>query len=627
MKMINLWELTTISNIEFTNDINKLLELIKKGEASFLKIIDSYDASRPANSIFESVFAKKGVGINYVSDEHPILISNNDLLSHVISPKFYKEHEKEIKEAYCYYYEHIDKDYISVPPYAFSSELIDVIVKKKIQLVDFRDIDLPEEDIKKLRDNLISANVLKDGTATEISNNKIISHYTLEDLEEKNKLLISMENLLNLNLNNVTYFKDIKKDNIKIEILVKDTIDDEELYYKLIKDFITCLDKTGKHFTIDIYVQNRSLFQKVFNGDRFNNIDLYINNDVYKYQYEEYLEEEKKLDELIEPIKNSNLSPLEKFIAIYNVVKNFKPYKESPDQLEESRYLRYILNNEYMVCVGYAKLLKILCEKVGIKVINLSMEVDISYDEDKSMTTIPVEYGGHARCMVSIDDDKYGVHGLYITDPTWDNELSENRLNHALMTAGKITTGKRMIFYNMNEPIMDINTFEDFNMEVNYLLRRYVEDIKQTNKIDLYGFFTFQEQVRMEKDKKLEEEMTNKAILLTAYKKVINAILKPIPVDDNVIEFNIKLDKCKTEEDFINLLTDIGNYLLTRTNQPISNETIIQASVNGTTILKGLNEEEREIEYQRTRKEFYDREEKQFPYMVDEANNLGWKER
>ena len=80
----------------------------------------------------------------------------------------------------------------------------------------------------------------------------------------------------------------------------------------------------------------------------------------------------KRNGELIEPIKNSNLSPLEKFIAIYNVVKNFKPYKESPDQLEESRYLRYILNNEYMVCVGYAKLLKILCEKVGIKVINLS---------------------------------------------------------------------------------------------------------------------------------------------------------------------------------------------------------------------------------------------------------------
>ena len=194
MKMVNLWDLTTITDIEFTSDINILLELIKKGEVTLLKIIDSYDAIRPANSTFESIFYEKGLGINYVSDEYPILISNNSLLPHIISPKFYKEHEKEIKEAYCYYYEHSDHEYITVPSYAFSSELIDVIIKKGIQWVDFGDVDLSPEDIKKLKDNFIAASVLKDGKSVEISTNKVISHYTLKDLEQK-KLLISLENI------------------------------------------------------------------------------------------------------------------------------------------------------------------------------------------------------------------------------------------------------------------------------------------------------------------------------------------------------------------------------------------------------------------------------------------------
>ena len=258
---------------------------------------------------------------------------------------------------------------------------------------------------------------------------------------------------------------------------------------------------------------------------------------------------------------------------------------------------------------------------------DLSIGVDISYDNNESMGEIPVAYGGHARCMVSIDDDKYDVHGLYISDPTWDNKLTENRLNYALMTASKITTGNRMLFYDKNEPILDINTFEDFNNEVNYLLKEFYKEVKGSKSYAIYDYATFEEQIRMRQDKKFEEEMTNKVLLLEAYKKVVKAILKPISCDNRAIDFYMRTEKCKNEEDFVNLLTDMGNYLLTRINQPISYETIIQASVNGSTILKELNEQQREEEYQKTRKELYDREEKQFPYLVDEANKLGWKSR
>ena len=623
MKVVNLWELNDITDIKYTNDINEFLELIKYGEIRDFKIRDFYDASKPANSTFESIFHKEGVSFNYVSDEYPILISNNNLLPNVVSPKFYKEHEKEIKEAFCYYFDHKSADYLLIHSYEYSSELIDVIIKKNIEWVDFQDVEVSQEDIKKLRDNYISASLIKNGESIQLSTNKVIGNYTFKRLDEERKLLFTLNDLLESNLDNCKYIKD----NVDIEILGKDLDVDEEHYYKAVKIFLNHLSRVGKRFDVKIYVINRSIFKKVFNEERFNNLNIFINNDLHDYRYEEYLEEDKKLDELVEPIKNANLSPLEKYLAVYNLVKNFKPYKENPNQIEESRFLRYILDNEYMVCVGYAKLLEVLCEKVGIMTTDLSIGVDISYDNNESMGEIPVAYGGHARCMVSIDDDKYDVHGLYISDPTWDNKLTENRLNYALMTASKITTGNRMLFYDKNEPILDINTFEDFNNEVNYLLKEFYKEVKGSKSYAIYDYATFEEQIRMQQDKMFEEEMTNKVLLLEAYKKVVKAILKPISCDNRAIDFYMRTEKCKNEEDFVNLLTDMGNYLLTRINQPISYETIIQASVNGSTILKGLNEQQREEEYQKTRKELYDREEKQFPYLVDEANKLGWKSR
>ena len=621
MKMVNLWDLTNITGLEFTSDINKLLELIRTGQVTTLKIQDRFELGDTVNSTFESIFAKKGVGINYVSDERPILISSNDILSNFISTKFYHEHEQEIKEAYQQSYENINRDYVSIPSFAYSPGLIDILIRKKVSWVSFYDVELTEEDIKKLKDNFISATVYSNGEAKEVSTNFVVGSYSMEHLKNEKALLLSLKNIIETNLDNVKYLNS----NTTISILPRDEGISEEHYYKVVKELLEHLSKTGKHFVVDFPVNNRSVFKKVFNEERFNNVELFLKNDLYNYPYEEYLEEEKKLDKLIEPIKSKDLSPLERYLAVYNIVKNFKPYKESPNQLEDSRYIRYILNNEYMVCVGYAKLLEVLCEKVGIRTTDLSIGVDISYDKDKSASPIPVEYGGHARCMVSIDDDKYGVHGVYISDPTWDNELSENRLNHALMTSARIVTGKRMLFYNMYETILDINNFDDFNKQVNYLFKKHYAEVKKSNSLNLYDYFTFQEQVRMKQDSRYNEEMTEKVRVFKAYKNTINAILKPITCETRVEDFYKKLNECKTEEAYVKLLNEIGNYLLTRINQPVANETIIQASVNATSIIKGLSDKEKEEEYERTRKHFYNRELIQFPYQVDDPNNLAWK--
>ena len=83
-----------------------------------------------------------------------------------------------------------------------------------------------------------------------------------------------------------------------------------------------------------------------------------INQD--DYDLEEYKQEEEKLERLVEPIKSSNLSPLEKFIAVYNIVKKFKKYKEKEklDSKEAKKEAKEVLEKYKDILVGYSEIKK-----------------------------------------------------------------------------------------------------------------------------------------------------------------------------------------------------------------------------------------------------------------------------
>ena len=114
----------------------------------------------------------------------------------------------------------------------------------------------------------------------------------------------------------------------------------------------------------------------------------------------------KTLDIISDDINNSNLSPYEKYIAVYNIVKSFKKYKEKDEGSEHSRNIYLILQNDYMVCFGFAKLLESLLKRVGIS--------SFSYGWTK---------GRHQLNYINIVDEKYGINGIFKSDPTNDNEI------------------------------------------------------------------------------------------------------------------------------------------------------------------------------------------------------------
>ena len=127
------------------------------------------------------------------------------------------------------------------------------------------------------------------------------------------------------------------------------------------------------------------------------------------------IEKNKIINGIIKEVRDVNLSPLEQYMYLYNIVKMFKEYKEVPDNENDrlSRDIMHILFNEYMVCVGYVLLLEELVDKLDNP--NISLTRYSCYIEDDAVIF------GHRKALVKIDDEKYDVHGVYISDPTWDS--------------------------------------------------------------------------------------------------------------------------------------------------------------------------------------------------------------
>jgi len=127
------------------------------------------------------------------------------------------------------------------------------------------------------------------------------------------------------------------------------------------------------------------------------------------------LEKNRILNDIVEEVKALDFSPLEQYMYLYNITKMFKEFKEV-EKHENSRLSRetvFTLFNEYMVCVAYADLLKELVDKLDNPDLSVACYSCSLYDRSV------VE--GHRRCLVKIKDDKYGVDGIYISDPTWDS--------------------------------------------------------------------------------------------------------------------------------------------------------------------------------------------------------------
>lgn len=505
----------------------------------------------------EEKYNDKNSKIEIITDlEHPLVLGNTYINGEkilYINPEWYKNNKELIDELLCY----IAKNTRVKTLYIINGSLINEKFKSYLceneNLISVRfgglesdNYVITKSDYYKFLNSNIEL-VFSVGIEDNLKQLKTF-HMTKEQLSVIQMIGIDTKTILiNDSLTN-NELKNIINDNSNFNIsFSQQDIPRLEQVVKLLKP----LNKNNK---IIINVSDKNKFNEVvFNNDiEYENI--YINASSSELKLEDYLKNEKLLYLMIEPAKN--LSPFEKYIYAYNITKLFKKYKDS-SKVEESRSLYEILNNEYIVCAGYSNLFGDLLDKLGIKNHYLLQYVDTSYDQpyqerelfgERKVTTKE----GHARRYCHIVDSKYGIDGFYLADPTWDSRIEKEYFtdvdydfyNHLAFTDREATDSSRYLWVDVEcaTELFDITSIQEFYDKINFLLKRTKRTLSNI----------------------IKELIMRLELLDLNY---INNLKKKYTfINDKV-----------WPKDFTNLIYDLGSYILTKVNKPISSDIIMKA--------------------------------------------------
>ncbi len=116
------------------------------------------------------------------------------------------------------------------------------------------------------------------------------------------------------------------------------------------------------------------------------------------------------LNDLINSLKQLNLSPLEYSILVYDLVREKSYLHEGKDELAaESRDTYRALTGDSIVCAGYANIYSTIMQGLGIRCDEVLLN---GFTKDEP---------GHARNSIYLNDPKYGVKGIFFLDATHDS--------------------------------------------------------------------------------------------------------------------------------------------------------------------------------------------------------------
>lgn len=126
---------------------------------------------------------------------------------------------------------------------------------------------------------------------------------------------------------------------------------------------------------------------------------------------------------VMQQIKNTimkyNLSPLEKYMFVYDFVRS-RIYKKGTikDDYMKSRDIARILQEDEIVCAGFANLMASILNMLGI-------ESDVML-----LSSLTKKGFGHARVVSHVKDDKYSVNNILVSDPTFECKKDQEDLTY-----------------------------------------------------------------------------------------------------------------------------------------------------------------------------------------------------
>ena len=231
--------------------------------------------------------------------------------------------------------------------------------------------------------------------------------------EENKKTLIIALDKKNINKENIDeiieYVRKSKKAGLKVLMGIDSSMftekKDEKVNYVYSKEEIELLLKLDEELKANDYPGLRiTEITRIYNKESLENA----------WSLDKVLSANEKIDIPVQHIIKNNLSPFEAMLYIHSWASGFEYNRDILSSGERSRVLPHILNDKYIVCSGYATLIKAIIEKVNMPGLKCEFQ-GCSIIRDKKST-------GHCHNLVHIEDPKYDIKGTYVEDACWDSK-------------------------------------------------------------------------------------------------------------------------------------------------------------------------------------------------------------
>lgn len=235
---------------------------------------------------------------------------------------------------------------------------------------------------------------------------------------------------------------------------------DGRLVKKIIDKFESIIGKNTEDKAISIEIEKRHDFDyRAFTDEKQNATITVITETDEPTDMNTFIKTEKELRKLIEPLEEhkDELSPFEKHLWLHNLVATFRKYKKETNEGEwkESRYLNKLLFNDYLVCVGFSYLNMDLAKRLSLE----SWEdAACSNRKERKLN----EYT-HSINLSYIEDNKYDIKGVYLSDTTFDNHEDKDLFvfNHFFITPDKYESHLKDMF-SSGYSLLNIKDKEEF---------------------------------------------------------------------------------------------------------------------------------------------------------------------
>lgn len=197
---------------------------------------------------------------------------------------------------------------------------------------------------------------------------------------------------------------------------------------------------------------------------------------------------------------------------------------------------------------------------------------------------------------MNIEDPKYNIKGFYVADPTWDNDLTNDYYNHALMSFDKTCQERRYFELNNEDLLLNCKNMAEFNHRVYFLM----EKLKRNT-------FVKKEEKNAYRDVISEIKKILSSLDYESYKKL--EIKYPSLEDE--------LDKSNNQKYLQDFITDTGYIFIEKLGKDVPIETVIDAACVLNSNVFGFDDAQKELYKECLLEENIKLDKLKFPYYYE----------